>query len=346
MTLKLVNEKQQTATIKAQSTSLMSLYMQFAYWLFIALLCLVVMGLYMKYSNVGLDDPERFGIGPMVYGTAHKPFVYRVLVPGIVRVVTPLIQYNWVEAAIDNPVLGSWLSQLDVSTYPREVFVTLLVLYASLLGFAYVFMRLMEVLRYSRVTTVIMTVGLLLLAPQYFSYGKLYDLPTLFLFTAGLWLMAKMQWGWFLFAFILASLNKETSILLTLIFIVYYWKRLDRESYLYLAIVQLILYGLIKAVLTLVFLNNPGTIVEYHLQDHIEIISMAPFILVLSSLSVGIVAWLAAKDWGRKPAFIKSCLVMIPPLIGLYVLFGFPFEVRVFLEALPVITLLTVPPGA
>lgn len=346
MMLKLAPSTQHPANDKRQTTNFMGLYMQFAYWLFMALLSLVVLGMFFKYSYIGLGPEERFGLGPMVYGTAHKPFVYRVLVPTIVRVVTPLVPGSWTQAALDNPVWGQWITQLGDNSYHTETLMTILLMYGSVLGFTWSFSQLMTVLEYSKATTAIMTIGLLLLMPQYYGFGNIYDLPCLFLFTLALWLMAKMQWGWFLFAFILASLNKETSILLTLIFIVHYWKRLDRETYLFLAMVQFGLFGLIKAVLTLVFLNNPGSVVEYHLLDHLGIFRMAPIILVLSSLSVGIVAWLGYKNWKHKPAFIKSALVMIPPMIGLYLLFGYPFEIRVFLEALPVIVLVTVPPGS
>lgn len=346
MIAKLANDKRQTTGNGGRDTNYMGLYMQFTYWLFMALLSLVVLGMFFKYSQVGLGAEERFGLGPMVYGTAHKPFVYRVLVPGIVRFITPLVPDSLTQAALDNPVWGQWITQLGDNSYTTETFITIIIMYGSVLGFTWAFGQLMAVLEYSRATTAIMTIGLLLLMPQYYGFGNIYDLPCLFLFTLALWLMAKMQWIWYLLAFTLASLNKETSILLTLIFIVHYWKRLDRETYLFLAMVQFGIYGLIKAVLTLVFLNNPGSVVEYHLLDHLDIFRMAPFILVLSSLSVGIVAWLGYKNWKHKPAFIKSALVMIPPMIGLYVLFGYPFEIRVFLEALPVITLLTVPPGS
>jgi hypothetical protein len=85
-------------------------------------------------------------------------------------------------------------------------------------------------------------------------------------------------------------------------------------------------------------------VVEYHLLHHFIALALEP-LRVLSYLAGGlIVVLLAARDWHRKPFFLRQgALVLLPLLFVLYLLWGFPLEIRVFYEVYPLLLLLVLP---
>jgi hypothetical protein len=55
-------------------------------------------------------------------------------------------------------------------------------------------------------------------------------------------------------------------------------------------------------------------------------------------------ARLVRMDWARKPLVLRGILIaVLPPMVVLFLLFGYPYEWRVFYELLPVVVLLAGP---
>ena len=54
----------------------------------------------------------------------------------------------------------------------------------------------------------------------------LYDFPQLLLFTLGLGFLYQRKWAWFYAVYVLACLNKETSVLLGVVFAVWMGRRI------------------------------------------------------------------------------------------------------------------------
>lgn len=318
------------------------IFMRLSYWIFIILLTFVVLNRFLILTDVG--DNGHAGLGSMIYGTAYRPFVYRALVPTIARLSTPLVPIGFVESAMSFDVIRQWLSLLDAATYPREAFVTLLVLIGSLLGFVVVFRQLISSVGYSEFTKNLVSIVALSILPLFFKFGYIYDFSSLFLFTLGLLLLSRKQFAWFLLVFALATLNKETSILLTVVYVFHYWKRIDRKQFLWIAILQLVIFMLIKGSLTYYFSDNPGSFVQFHLSEHILFFHIAPvYFLVLSSILGIALVLLVIIHWKNKPVFIRNSAVIFAPLFVLYIFFGFPFEFRVFFEFLPILMILIWP---
>ena len=62
--------------------------------------------------------------------------------------------------------------------------------------------------------------------------------------------------------------------------------------------------------------------------------------LVLLVLMAGVL-YLVGYGWERKPLFLRSAFLVIFPLqVILHILMGMPFELRVFIESLPVMVIL------
>jgi hypothetical protein len=328
--------------VNKQASAPLIICLRLSFWIVITLLILVVLNSFL--INTGIGEFGRANLGSMVYGTAHRPFVYRVLVPTIVRLTTPFVPVSIVESAMSIDVIRGWLSLLDAARYPREAFVTLLVLCGSLFGFVVVFRQLMTDLGYSEFLKNIVNIVTLSIMPLFFLFGYIYDFTGLFLITLGLLLLSQKRFAWFLLVFVLATLNKETSILLTVIFVLHYWRRIDRNKFLWITIIQLALFFIIKGSLTYYFSGNPGSFVEYHLSEHILFFKIAPTALLILSLilAIGLVL-LVIIGWKHKPVLIRNSTVIFAPLFVTYIFFGFPLEMRVFLEFLPILMILFLP---
>jgi len=283
-------------TLLASATSFFFLYLQFFNW----------------------NPDPRITLPGMVYGTAHRPFVYRVLAPALIRLlaaITPL-SLRFLAAAI---------------------------MYLSLVGFVFAFRYLLSALWRPSLFTDLLSIGAILaLTPFILSAGRhLYDFSTLGLFTLGFALMARARWTGYLLIFLLACLNKETALLLGLVFALHFYRKITAVAYRNLLLLQAALYAATRLTLAWVFRNNPGELVEYHLPQQFEAVAAHPG-LTAAWLCLGVwVAGLVLYRWKDKPVFLRNALLAaLPPLAVLFLFFGAPFEFRVFYEVYPVIFLL------
>jgi len=152
--------------------------------------------------------------------------------------------------------------------------------------------------------------------------------------------LKQKKWTSFLVLFIISCFNKETTILLTLIFAIHFFKdeKVNRKLYIQLIAAQLLIFTLVKIFLYMVFSNNAGGFVEFHLVDRNYLIfngySLSTFVVLLL-----IILTLFSK-WKQKPKFLKDALWIAVPLIILTFFFGFFDELRDYYEVFPVIVLL------
>jgi hypothetical protein len=310
------------------------------YWLFILIASGLILYFFIQVSGVNRYYKAR--LGDMVYGTAYRPYVYRTLLPTVVSLFSPLIPSGVVELSKQIPGMGQMLSRLDAAAYPIEAFLVLLGLYLSLLGFILSLRYLMRALDYpEKVIDWVSAAALPLVIPMFLA-GYIYDFPMLFLLTLGLAMLLRRLWLAYLVVFLLAGLNKETSILLTLVFAFHYWRNLERGIFYRLLAAQLILFIAVKMGLAWIFRANPGSMFEYHLPDQIRAIQSMPGLALFLGLILCGLGVLIARRWLEQPLFLRHALLITIPLGILYLFFSMPFELRVFYELYPVVLLMVV----
>src|SRR5207245_724274 len=102
----------------------------------------------------------------------------------------------------------------------------------------------------------------------YWPYTYIYDFTTLFLFTFGLAAMVRCKWISYLFIFVLACINKETTILLTCIYAIHFFRhqKLKVSSYIVLLLVQIAMFVSIKIFIDTLFMHSPGSLIEFWLK--------------------------------------------------------------------------------
>ena len=296
---------------------------------------------------VGLDGYYRARFVDMIYGTAYKPFAYRVLVPWSVRALQAALPSNLLgflqgDVYTALPVVARATDYLGWQrAYLPEYAIALGLAYLALLSFMLIYRQLALSL-YSADAWLIDAAPLvsLLVLPVFFKRGThmIYDFVVLFLFTAGVLLLLRERWWGYYALLPIAHLNKETTVLLTLIFLIRFYRRFERRRLLAHLFAQGLIFVAIKGALMLAFRDNAGGLFETHLYENIRLY-LRPYWFTTVADVVAIVL-LVGYRYREKPHFLRQCLWICVPLSGLLFVMGGYAEIRDLYEVYPVAFLL------
>ncbi len=308
--------------------------------LLLALVSLLVLGAYVQRGTNGYD---RAMFSEMVHGTAYRPYVTRALVPVIIRTVSacvPQATRQRVSQAVSDRLAPTerdkWLQNGTIDA--TEFIVGLVVFYLSIIGFAYgvaALARTFYVLSPSA-DTVLSAVAAAGLPCFFVYYNHIYDLTHVCLFTWCLVLLARKQWWPYLLVFSLTTVGKETSILLILVFILTARSSIVRTRWLVWLIAQIVVFVVVRGLISHHFMANPGGTVEIHLRHNLSLspYSISQFVALLAVGSA------VALRWREKPVFLRRALFIGVPLLALTFVFGFLDEYRDYYEVYPIVLLL------
>jgi len=306
----------------------------------------LVLVLFVQVSSLG-ENP-RAALSALIDGTASRPFVYRRLVPASARLllaVTPAgLEASLGEALRASQPWGALLSHMHLGErdYVKGVYCLGLML-ASLVAQAYAF-RALFAASYGRGRRAdLAAIWGVLCAVPFFEYGYIYDFTTLLLSTLSWLCLVQRSWRWFAVVYLVGCLNKETVILVSLAFAITQYGRVPRSAYWGWLGFQLGAFALVRWALVHAYSANPGLDFEWHAHDHWIALSWA-WPALTSAAWIANLARLVGRDWARKPVVLRGILgAVLPPMVVLFVLFGYPYEWRVFYEILPVVVLLAGP---
>jgi hypothetical protein len=325
-------------------------------------------------QSPGLINP-RAGVTNMVDFTAHKPFVYRALVPIFIRMVE-FITPKFIKESL-NARFADYLARHGDTTLSKvavdkintvsksgaRVVIFMIINLAFLVAFLFSLSKLAKLINlFSDGICQIAPLGMIFILPFYFNYGNfLYDFAVLFFFTTGLILLYQRKWLIYLIVFALAILNKETAALLTIVYAVYYFQKLPRSQYLQLLGIQLAILIVIKIILMSFFISNQGSGFEWHTERNLSVLVSIPTYfnftpvgivpLFPSGLNIllprgfniplfAIIAFLVFYGWQQKPRLLRIALIIIPAFLVVGFFTCLIDELRSYYEALPVVYLL------
>jgi len=305
--------------------------------------------IFINYS--GVNSNEKATLEDMLEGKAYRPYVYRVLVPGMVNGITNLLpdslKENLQNHLNNSQKYSRFINRFNSSPQLAvESLIILLILGGSIVGFSASFRALLLSL-YSApplvvdITCLFAMMGLL----PFIFIGYIYDFSVLFLFTIALVLMHKQHWGAYLVVFTLAVLTKETAIFLVIPFILYFWfpkQRIHSSLAVKLLAAQCLIYLFLQLAIRSYYSGNPGVPMEFHIYDHIYFWMTWPAVSLISSILGIMILILIAIQPQRKPPFLLSASSMLIPLLILFLPFGFPLEIRVFYEVYSVAALIII----
>ncbi|HVZ38824.1 MAG TPA: hypothetical protein VHI13_06080 [Candidatus Kapabacteria bacterium] len=291
-------------------------------------------------------DPQS-RISDIIYGRAHRPYVQRALIPIITRTVRGAIP----DAAADSlsaraqrmPKVREELERLHwEGGFLSEYLIALALAFASLLAFAFTVRALWTTFyETDRWITNAVPLAALLLLPPIFPTGPhyIYDFPALLLFTLGL--VALLQRRWLLYYPVLAIglLNKETMVLLPLLFILLNRHRLRSRAVLLHIAAQGGIFLAIKFAIAAAFAGNPGNTMDFHLFANVDILLRGYGIGAL--LVIGAFAGLLLHDWRHKHPDLKIAALLIIPMLLLLFWGGIITELRDLYELFPIVLILS-----
>jgi hypothetical protein len=172
----------------------------------------------------------------------------------------------------------------------------------------------------------------------FFLECKVYDLSTAAFFSWALGLLARGRIVQYLAVFAAANINRETSLLLAVVFAVYEFRRMSWSRYLLLMLLQLMAAGAIRYVLMAIYAGNPGMAMLVRPLENLHDFLFYPGRSVLHWAVIGVVTWLCLRRWTDQPRILQvAFLVLAPTLMVLYLMLGWAFELRVFAEIYPVV---------
>lgn len=306
----------------------------------------LVLLLFVQVSSLG--ENTRASLDALMQGTASRPFVYRRLVPATAQLLLALTPAG-LEASLGEALRASdtWvglLSHMHLSArdYVKGLY-CLGLMFGSLAAQAFAFRALFAAAYGPGRRADLAGFWGVACAVPFFEYGYIYDFTTLLLSTL-LWLcLIQRSWRAFALVYLVACWNKETVILVALAFAITQYGRIPRSAYWGWLGFQLGAFALIRWALVHRYAANPGLDFEWHLQDHRIALGWA-WPALTSAAWIANLARLVCMDWARKPLVLRGTLIaVLPPLFVLFVLFGYPYEWRVFYEILPVVVLLAGP---
>lgn len=311
-------------------------------------LCFFVFAIYLNVTNIGSN--QRASLLKMMAGTADLPFQSRVLVPAIIKILTNVLPVN-LFSQIEFPLFATAINNLsDHTPETLPAWLAVFLMLAALIGSVFALQLLMRKLGFPSRAIYFWSALYPLTFMVFFLAAYIYDFPSLFLFSAALYTLAPPKpneshslhkWLLYLVLFSLATLNKETSLLLLLVYALVYFGKLKTAEFVQWATAQAVIYAGVRYWLLNLYSNNPGSAVEYYWPLYLEY----PLLLLISLLALVLLCFFIVRGWNSKPLFLRRALVISAPLVLLYFLFGYPLEIRVFLEAYPVVYLLLIFPN-
>jgi hypothetical protein len=299
----------------------------------------------------GMGGEDFFG--DMVYGRAPQPFVSRVLVPWLIRAavaVTPPAARAQIGESVRRSLTSEgkpvWLYQ-----YPVEFTIAKNILLLFAIGFAFALWWLARLtLDVPAPASDVIPIVTLFALPGLYGYGSmLYDLPALCLFTLGLALIAARRFWIYAVVFAACVVNKETALLLAMVWAVSEARRLRLRQLALGVYLQVGFWLVVRGALFWYFRNNPGEPIALHLFHNAQVLAVpgnwflfrpvTDWLILPRGFNViyvlGFIASLFALK--RAPRFLKDAYWVVFPVFVLTWLFGNVDEMRVYYELLPVV---------
>ena len=314
----------------------------------------VVLSLFLMWP--GTHD-RKANLFNMVDGTAPRPFVYRVLLPGIVRCAVIGSEVVLDAAGIEKgrtPV--SWIGafMLRRTKAPEWTFehsytygMYAIVAFLCLLGCALLLRRLIRSFypRYpSFVSDFAPAIGMVIIPLVFFRRVSIpYDPMTLLMFTLCLYLIAERRHVAYFLVLPLAMLSKETAILLPFVFVAREIRVTPLAKLLLPTVCQIVICLAVRLLVMHLFRANPGDFVVNQLHANLMIVR-SPVFYVKTLVPLLPLVVLVAYAWKTKPEFLRTGFVITATLlVGLSLVFGALGEMRVYYELYPFVFLLAVP---
>jgi glucose uptake protein GlcU len=144
--------------------------------------------------------------------------------------------------------------------------------------------------------------------------------------------------------FPIAVIQKETSVLLVLVFVISQFRRMPANKIILVSTIMCSLWLVVRMLIMQEFDSNPGSVVQFHLFDHTLRLFAMPFTTGYFLAVVTFLGVLISHGWKSKDEFLRwGFIAVFGPLFLLSLFFGYADELRQFYEAASFVALLIAP---
>lgn len=250
-----------------------------------------------------------------------RPFVYRILVPMLAQTLSRMAQINTIQA-------------------------TILVLIVFSVVMYYSIKYLYETFGDDGHGSIVSFVGCLALFALMYQELKVYDIPTTAFFALGLAFLARKRFIAFYILYPIATLNRETTFLLSAFYVLYYFNGpISRRHWFYGCAYQVLTYILIRLVTMAYFADQPGAPFIISSKYLFSVYTTKYFLTFVYFAFIVWLLYITLRRWNQKPSFLRAAFLIIFPIqLVLHFIMGWPYELRVFAESLPIFSVLAMMP--
>jgi hypothetical protein len=231
------------------------------------------------FTKWAFRDPDpRFSIDMMLEGKAHKPFVYRQLIPQIANIVDKETPPNIKEeiASISKTLIGDTYASARMesleSKYMFRYSIVYVITFASLLISMFLLREICIEVSRNKISGTLAPISFSLLLPLIFTRGGyFYDFFELMFMSAAFLLTLRKKFIWILPITLAATLNKE-SFLFFIFALIPLLVQPFRSRYKLLLFISsnVFIAAIVNFIVKSTYAKNPGGNVEYQLVDNIK----------------------------------------------------------------------------
>jgi hypothetical protein len=282
---------------------------------------------------------DRVSLDRYIDGTAHRPFCYRVLVPMLLRVMSPVISKL---PGIDHVIAICGDFSTIPAKHPASIAGLAVILIFSLVAYSFLCGHIYhKFFSESPYASSIGSVGALVFLVPFvlMRFGHVYDFSVLMFHAAMLLCIAQKRLPLYLAFFTVSCLNKETAILMTVAYAACLYDCIPRRRFVVYLLLQLAIFLLTYGLVHRYFRNNAGGSMEFWLYKQVPV-----FLLHWkreTTVTLAIV-FLVAYRWSEKPPIFRRAMVMLLPHLALYLCGANPGEVRNLYESMPLLALFSI----
>ena len=308
-----------------------------------------------------------FSFDRMVSLTADRPFAYRVLMPALINASASLFPKDFIGLhkkwlTDDSPLVKYAKNKLFMyESIALKVHLEYVFLYASLILLLYSVRYLTKhIYAFSPLFSDVTPALALLFLPLTFAWGgQIYDFPELLLGALCLICIIKKKWLFYYPLFVLAILNKEINVLLTLFFIAFCQGTMTKKNILKHVALQICVGASLLILVRYIFADNPlYPHLNGCLKNNINFwLNPTSYFLFWDAYHVGLpifprgsniflimfTAFFVFYKWKDKPLQIRRLLIYTSIFnIPLFLYGGWADEIRTLSLMFPAIYLLAV----
>lgn len=314
------------------STAVRRSWVERGWWFFTALVCAHFSLTYNVHANSFIDLPSY------TQGMAELPYQPRVLMAWVFR----LFVYRPQLAHIGKHLPANYASPFQIVMLA----VSWLAIFGAVLATRGSLRRLTGDASFSKWASLLVVFMAYFNLPLVYGvrYTLPYDVPSLFFFCCGVYLLISRKYWLFYPIFILGTLNRETVCFLVLFYIAWEWfqtSRSTRDRILHIlpqAALMSFVWIAVKAWLWHRFRYNHASHMVHGLfqmqlfYDLKELVKPQQWPLLLSNFGFALPLVIVERRWIQNPGITAACAVIFPLWLALMLVVGVVVEIRIFDE--------------